>query len=119
MAWSGITKYIKSICQLKGKAVEFPHLGVFVPVFPESTPTMSNKITKRTLSYMATSKLEVNFYVNQSFLNTCGDCVRVSESNTQIGTFDPTDPESCVPNTEHLNLASICAVCDTDSFTIE
>ena len=31
MAWSGITKYMRTICQLRGKSIEFPGLGVFVP----------------------------------------------------------------------------------------
>jgi hypothetical protein len=32
MAWSGLTKYIRTICQIKGRSVEFPGLGIFVPV---------------------------------------------------------------------------------------
>lgn len=34
MAWSGITKYMRTICQLRSKPIEFPHLGVFLPVSP-------------------------------------------------------------------------------------
>jgi hypothetical protein len=32
MAWSGITKYLRTITQVRGKPVEFPALGIFVPV---------------------------------------------------------------------------------------
>jgi hypothetical protein len=35
MAWSGITKYMRTICQLRGKPIEFPGLGVFMPVSHE------------------------------------------------------------------------------------
>lgn len=31
LAWSGITKYMRTICQLRGKPIEFPNLGVFFP----------------------------------------------------------------------------------------
>ena len=32
LAWSGITKYMRTICQLRGKPIEFPNLGIFFPV---------------------------------------------------------------------------------------
>jgi len=31
MAWSGVTKYMRTICLIRSKPVEFPYLGVFVP----------------------------------------------------------------------------------------
>lgn len=31
MAWSGITKYMRTIVQVKNKPIEFPGLGIFVP----------------------------------------------------------------------------------------
>jgi len=32
MSWSGITKYMRTVCQVKCKPVEFPGLGIFLPV---------------------------------------------------------------------------------------
>ena len=32
MAWSGITKYMRNICQVRNKPIDFPNLGVFLPV---------------------------------------------------------------------------------------
>ena len=32
MAWSGFTKYMRTVCQVKCKPVEFPGLGIFMPV---------------------------------------------------------------------------------------
>lgn len=32
MAWSGICKYMKTVTQIKNKPIEFPGLGIFVPV---------------------------------------------------------------------------------------
>ena len=31
-AWSGITKYMRTICMGKGKAVELNDIGIFVPI---------------------------------------------------------------------------------------
>ena len=31
MTWSGVTKYLRTVCQVKCKPVQFPGLGVFVP----------------------------------------------------------------------------------------
>ena len=32
MTWSGVTKYMRTVCQIKNKPVQFPGLGVFVPI---------------------------------------------------------------------------------------
>lgn len=32
MAWSGITKYMRTVCQVKCKSIEFPGIGIFMPV---------------------------------------------------------------------------------------
>ena len=32
MAWSGICKYMRTVTQIKNKPIEFPGLGIFVPV---------------------------------------------------------------------------------------
>ena len=32
MAWSGVTKYMRTVCSLKGRAVELAGFGVFVPM---------------------------------------------------------------------------------------
>jgi hypothetical protein len=32
MAWSGVTKYIRTVCHIKMKPVEFPQLGIFIPL---------------------------------------------------------------------------------------
>ena len=31
MTWSGVTKYLRTVCQVKCKPVQFPGLGVFMP----------------------------------------------------------------------------------------
>ena len=32
MAWSGVTKYLRTVCQVKQRPVEFPGLGILMPV---------------------------------------------------------------------------------------
>lgn len=32
MTWSGVTKYMRTVCQVKNKPVSFPGLGIFVPM---------------------------------------------------------------------------------------
>ena len=32
MVWSGVTKYIKTVVQGRCKPIEFPHLGIFLPM---------------------------------------------------------------------------------------
>ena len=47
MAWSGITKYMRTICQVKCKPIEFPNFGIFVPVMnQESKNSESQKLTE-------------------------------------------------------------------------
>ncbi len=53
MAWSGITKYMRQLCQLRGKPIEFPNLGIFVPVNLQErtllTSSSPNKLTSHAL----------------------------------------------------------------------
>ena len=35
MAWSGVTKYMRTVTQGKWKPVEFPGLGIFMPVLAQ------------------------------------------------------------------------------------
>ena len=46
MVWSGTTKYLRSICQEKGKPIEFPGLGIFNPIAIE---TDIQKLNSKTL----------------------------------------------------------------------
>ena len=59
--------------------------------------------------------------INQSFLNQCGGGVRISEKpENLISTYDPIQGEGQnISGMQHINLASIAKVCDTDILTIE
>ena len=68
MAWSGITKYMRTICQLRGKPIEFPNLGVFVPVNLSDRTLLStsspSKLTSQALgSFRESEDQEVKFCV--------------------------------------------------------
>lgn len=54
MAWSGVTKYIRTSCHIKYKPVEFPNLGIFLPVKYLSDPVTtktSMKLTQKALGF--------------------------------------------------------------------
>jgi hypothetical protein len=48
MAWSGVTKYIRTSCHIKYKPVEFPNLGIFLPVKYLSDPVTTKTSMKLT-----------------------------------------------------------------------
>lgn len=53
MAWSGVTKYIRSVVLDKKSPCEFPGLGIFFPIInsedDRSYETDSKRLTKQTL----------------------------------------------------------------------
>ena len=94
MAWSGLTKYMRTICLIRSKPVEFPYLGVFVPFErsegrDEASP---QKLTSRALNSFRESDCEVKFYVFQSFLDASGCGIAESEEG-MIEVFDPASQE--------------------------
>jgi len=120
MVWCGITKYVKTVCHIRCKPIEFPHLGIFLPIMPDAYETQS-KLTEKALSSIQHNEcLEVKFLISQAFLNTCGGSVTVANSN-QIQAYDPVNAEisPLMAGVQHFNLASIAKVCDTDIFSVE
>ncbi len=49
MLWSGLTKYLLQMVQVRGKAVEIPSFGVFYPVYGEWS-SLANPLCKGPLS---------------------------------------------------------------------
>tara|TARA_B100000780_G_C21040219_1_gene417396 strand:+ start:150 stop:506 length:357 start_codon:yes stop_codon:yes gene_type:complete len=88
MTWSGVTKYMRTVCQIKNKPVQFPGLGVFVPIkmnIEDSDPT---KLTSKALSEFDPADYDVSLMVNENFLKNCGS-VKISESPQDlISSFD-------------------------------
>ena len=121
MAWSGITKYMRTICQLRGKPIEFPGLGVFVPVnlndrtlINQSSPS---KLTSHALgSFRESDDQEVKFCVYQHFLEQTNcraevdDLMEVYDNETVDERYHVIQP---------ISLASIGKVCETDADTID
>ena len=50
MAWSGITKYLKTVCIARGKPVELTDIGILVPMNEVNKNTM--KLTTATLNQL-------------------------------------------------------------------
>lgn len=119
MTWSGVTKYMRTVCQVKNKPVQFPGLGIFVPIL-KSEDVLSAKLTSKALEGFNPADMDVTLMVNQSFLSQCGTGVRISEkAEDLISLYDPIQGEGNVHGMQHINLASIAKVCDSDILSIE
>lgn len=46
MVWSGVTKYIRNVCMNRCTPIEFPGLGIFMPILPKQQETPENLNTK-------------------------------------------------------------------------
>ena len=81
MAWSGVTKYMRTVTQGKCKPVEFPGLGIFMPVLAQKGQEVkSAKLTANALGKLNPDDMDVALMVSQSFINSCGGSVRVADS---------------------------------------
>ncbi len=67
MAWSAITKYMRTVCQVKCKPVEFPNFGIFVPVVM-SDAQASEKLTEKALAQFNPADMDVSLLLNANFL---------------------------------------------------
>ena len=81
MTWSGVTKYMRTVCQIKNKPVQFPGLGVFVPIQinNDTESQQATKLTSKALNDFNPADLDVSLMVTETFLKNCGGGVRISE----------------------------------------
>ena len=56
--------------------------------------------------------------ISQGFLKACGNSVSIDDKNGLISEYNPVEGEP-VKGIQHLNLASIAKVCDTELLTVE
>lgn len=65
--------------------------------------------------------MDVTLMVNQNFLNSCGGGVTISDKPEDlISKFDPINGEGQnINGLQHINLASIAKVCETDILSVE
>lgn len=120
MAWSGITKYIRTVTQLKQKPIEFPALGILMPVGTavQKLDGESQRLNSRALHKLDPTDIEVQLWVHQSFVNATGVNVACVDQDSLVQVYDPSQGHF-IPNTHHINSSSVANVCDTDVFTIE
>ena len=125
MVWSGVTKYMKTVTQVKCKPVEFPGLGIFLPVLLErGKQSQSQKLTENALKSFDPTDLDVKMLLNMNFLKGCGPSLNIPDVNSQdstgISTFDPTVGEHhYIQGIHHINLQAIAQVCETDMLSVE
>jgi hypothetical protein len=81
----------------------------------------SQKLTSHALEAFNPADMDVSFIINQSFLNSCGGGVCISEKPEDlISKYDPIQGEGQnINGLQHINLASIAKVCETDILSIE
>ena len=123
LAWSGVTKYMRTICQLRGKPIEFPNLGIFFPVNAAEKALLSAsspaKLTSHALgSFREAEEQEVRLCMFEQFLDQTGCRADLDEL------MEVYDPSTFEDNKHYgpiqpLNYASIAKVCETDTETIE
>ena len=63
MTWSGVTKYMRTVCQVKNKPVSFPGLGIFVPIM-KLEDVKSQKLTANALDQFNPADFDVTLMVN-------------------------------------------------------
>lgn len=81
MTWSGVTKYMRTVCQIKNKPVQFPGLGVFVPVKMTGDDEIeATKLTSKALNDFNPADYDVSLMVNENFMKKCGNGIKISES---------------------------------------
>ena len=70
MVFSGVTKYMRTICQIKGKSVELADFGIFVPMKEVHGIKQETKsLTSAALSQFKEDENEIKLYIYKSFLD--------------------------------------------------
>jgi hypothetical protein len=73
MIWSGVTKYIKTVTNVKCKPLEFPGLGIFIPTLSErGVESQQMRLTEQALNNFDPSELDVKLLLSINFLRQCG-----------------------------------------------
>ena len=86
MVWSGVTKYLRQVCQVQMKPIELPGVGIFMPVNQKQETT---RLTANALGKMDPKDLDVHLMVSTLFLGTTSHTVE--KNNPLISTFNPNE----------------------------
>ena len=113
MAWSGITKYIRTVTQVKNKPIDFPGLGIFMPIIynsaymdMEGSRVSSRRLTADKISKLDPSDYDISLCVHQSFVNTTGINIKNDTPESLISVYDP-GLGHFIQNTHHINASSV------------
>lgn len=121
MVWSGVTKYMRTICLIKGKSVELADIGVFVPMKVVNGLQQEVKsLTSAALSQFKEDDNEIKLYLYKSFVDQANLKV---VANNLLEVFNPEERSDEIPvyllNATPVNYNSISRVCETDVYSIE
>lgn len=131
MAWSAMTKYIRTVCISNRLPIEFPGLGIFKPEVvskrseaPSEAPgTDAGKLTSAALSQLQEDQVHVKLFLQQVFVEQARVSVSGEDAHGEgpaLEVFDPLSSDKYqMQNVKPLNLAAVAKVCDTDILTIQ
>ena len=120
MVWSGTTKYLRTVVKEQGKPCEFPNFAIFNPVCVDGDLAAS-RLNASNLNQLDSKDKEIELQVNKYFVDGCNAALRITERSGYVKIYDPQsrDQQSFLQSVNHINMASIAKVCDTDVFTVQ
>lgn len=131
MAWSALTKYIRTVCAVNRQPIEFPGLGIFKPELiskradAQQDPASQEpaKLTPAALGQLQQDEVQIRLYLQQGFVEQARVSLAADEAQGDgpaLEVFDPLSGDKYqMQHVKPLNLAAIAKVCDTDVLTIQ
>ena len=127
MFWSGLTKCLRNIVQMQGKAVEIPEFGVFGPIQKAHNlgrNPLEKGYARRVNNLNQLGITPVFLVINDDLLNAMDWQVAVDQTSEKaVGRFNKIDRheinELFQNRIQLVSLSSIASVCLTDTKTIQ
>ena len=98
MAWSGITKSLKSICVVRQRTVELPGFGILVPWnVTQGIHQQKSRLTSGALGNLEDEVYDVKLFAYNSFIDSCS---QGAQRSGLLEVFDPTlgEIQECCQN---------------------
>ena len=123
MVWSGVTKYMRTVCTMKHKAVDLPGVGIFVPMQEIKGQKLETKnLTSAALKEFKEEDNDVKLYLYKDFVDQTNVKINASNNSSLIEVYDPDHAYEEAPvfllNASPINHNSIAKVCETDAFSV-
>lgn len=122
-AWSGVTKYIRTICNAKRKSVELSGIGIFVPMQEvNGQKTETKNLTSNALKEFRDEDNDIKLYIFKDFVEQANIKINQNSNKNLVEIYDPDstmdEPPVFLLNASPINYNSIAKVCETDAYSI-